>query len=173
MIGWALRVLAIWGAAGILIYAVVGHGVTTPPRGTAPAADEAVAAVLPARAAPNALTFRANKQGHVFLDAVVNGSPVRFLVDTGATLVALTMRDAAAAGLGRSDLVFSGRTSTANGVARVAPVRLRELRIGQFAAGDVPAVVGENLGMSLLGQSFLSRLESYEMRDGVLTLYWN
>jgi len=54
-----------------------------------------------------------------------------------------------------------------------AMVKLREVRIGQLTIADVPAVVHENLFMSLLGQSFLTRLDSYEMRDGVLTLnYW-
>ena len=52
-------------------------------------------------------------------------------------------------------------------------LRLRELRIGQLVIYDVDAMVGENLNVSLLGQSFLTRLDSYEMRDGVLTLsYW-
>lgn len=172
MIGWAFRVLAIWGAAALLIYVVVARRLPNEFNAAQPPAAEAVAPA-PRAATPNSLVFRANRDGHVFLEAAVNGSPVRFLVDTGATYVALTMRDAAAAGLGSNNLVFSGRTSTANGVARVAPVRLRELRIGQFSADDVPAVVGENLGFSLLGQSFLRRLDSYEMRDGALTLNWN
>ena len=65
------------------------------------------------------------------------------------------------------------KTSTANGVARAAPVRLRELRIDQLLVPDVTAAVAENLNISLLGQSFLTRLDGYEMRDGVLTLnYW-
>ena len=122
---------------------------------------------------PNALVFRANPQGHVVVEAAVNGVPVKFLVDTGATMVVLTLKDAAAAGLSGSDLVFSMRTSTANGVARAAPVRLRELRIDQLMVRDVAAAVVENLNISLLGQSFLTRLDGYEMRDGVLTLnYW-
>ena len=88
-------------------------------------------------------------------------------------MVVLTMKDAAAAGLGRGDLEFSMRTSTANGTARAAPVKLREVRLGQLSIDEVPAAVAENLGISLLGQSFLTRLDSYEMRDGVLTLsYW-
>jgi len=107
------------------------------------------------------------------LDAAVNGANVRFMVDTGATPVALTMRDAMAAGISRHELVFNRRMSTANGTTLAAAVKLRELRVGQLSVTDVPAVVHENLQMSLLGQSFLTRLDSYEMRDGVLTLnYW-
>jgi aspartyl protease family protein len=173
MIGWALRQLAIWGGLGLVLYAAVADRLPIRhERGLPPV--RAVAAPAPARGgAPNALVFRANRQGHVLLDAVVNGAPMRFLVDTGATRVALTLQDAAAAGLTPSDLVFNARVSTASGIARVAPVQLREIRIGQLSVADVPAVVVEHLATSLLGQSFLTRLDGYEMRDGVLTLtYW-
>jgi aspartyl protease family protein len=177
VIGWALRLLVIWGATGMLIYAVVGDGaffrrVLHPPA-SPPAAAAATTPSPGAAAAEKSLVFHANRQGHVVLDAVVNGAPVHFLVDTGATFVALSRRDAAAAGFTDGDLVFRGRMATANGVVGAAPVRLRELRIGQFSVGDVPAVVMDHLGISLLGQSFLNRLDSYEMRDGVLTLNWN
>jgi aspartyl protease family protein len=97
---------------------------------------------------------------------------VRFMVDTGATAVALTPRDAAAAGIARYQLEFTGQARTASGSVNVAPVRLREVRLGQLAVEDVQAMVIENLGVSLLGQSFLNRLQSYEMRDGVLTITW-
>ena len=52
------------------------------------------------------------------------------------------------------------------------PVRLREVRIGQLSIEDVQGIVHENLGISLLGMSFLKRIDSWEMRDGVLTLNW-
>ena len=174
MIGWALRQLAIWIVFAAAMLAVVSFW-REHPRQPGPPADEASAATAqpPRPSITNALVFHANKQGHVLLEAFVNGAAVRFLVDTGATYVALSQQDATAAGIARSDLVYRGSASTANGVARVAPVRLRELRVAQFAAADVPAVVMENLAMSLLGQSFLSRLDGYEMRDGVLTLNWN
>ncbi len=177
MIGWALRQLTILGAVALMLYAVAGYRIAhrsdPPPAAATAAAPAAPAAQAHSAAAPNSLTFRANKQGHVYLEAVVNGSPVRFVVDTGATLVVLTPADAAAAGIGSNDLTFRATMSTANGTARAAPVKLRELRVGQFAADDVPAVVMDHLTTSLLGQSFLRRLDSYEMRDGVLTLNWN
>lgn len=180
MIGWALRLLVIWGAVAVLFYAFVGDRLSlllnpAPTASVAASGSASGAASGQARAAqtPNSLIYRPNGQGHVVLDAVVNGSSVRFLVDTGATFVALTRGDAAAAGFGPGNLVFNVRTATANGVGRGASVKLREIRIGQFSAYDVPAVVMENLGTSLLGQSFLTRLDSYEMRDGVLTLNWN
>lgn len=174
MIGWALRQLAIWGGLGLLFYAVLGDRLA--PHSAAPTIVTPTATAEPSHpsgAMPNSLVYRANGQGHVVVDGVVNGTPVRFLVDTGATMVVLTMRDAAATGLGRNDLNFTMQTSTANGVARAAPVTLREVRLGQLSIDDVPAAVAENLGISLLGQSFLTRLDSYQMHDGVLTLnYW-
>ena len=183
MIGWAVKMLAIWGGVGLLLYAFVGHRLMPPSDATgtriAPAAASmpAPASAPPERprgASPNTLVYRADKRGHVLLDAVVNGAQTRFLVDTGATFVALTMHDAIAAGISRSSLTFNTPISTANGAVRVAQVKLRELRLGQFSAYDVPAMVHDNdLGISLLGHSFLKRLASYEMRDGVLTLYWN
>jgi aspartyl protease family protein len=97
---------------------------------------------------------------------------VHFLVDTGATLVALTAKDAAAAGLDPARLDYRDVVNTANGQTRVARVRLREVRIGQLALDDVDAVVAERLSTSLLGMSFLSRLGGWAMRDGVLTLSW-
>jgi aspartyl protease family protein len=94
------------------------------------------------------------------------------LVDTGATLVALTPADARAAGINPASLVFNGHAQTANGTARMAQATLREIRIGQLSIYDVRASVLENLDISLLGMSFLGRLQAYEMRDGKLTITW-
>jgi aspartyl protease family protein len=173
MIGWALRQLVIFGGLALVLFAVTNR-LLPQPTATPPAPAASAPEPAQARGAvPNALVFRANPQGHVVVEAAVNGVPVKFLVDTGATMVVLTLKDAAAAGISGSDLVFSMRTSTANGVARAAPVRLRELRIDQLMVRDVAAAVVQNLNISLLGQSFLTRLDGYEMRDGVLTLnYW-
>jgi len=120
----------------------------------------------------HALVFRADPRGHVALTALVNGARVRFLVDTGASRVTLTSEDARNAGIGRSELVFNQRSQTANGLAREAPVTLREIRIEQLSIDNVPAAVNENLNVSLLGMSFLKRLKSFEMREGALTISW-
>jgi aspartyl protease family protein len=118
------------------------------------------------------LVYRADRHGNFMLTAAVNGAPIRAVVDTGASLVALTLDDAQAAGIRRSELVFNGLTHTANGTARFAPVMLREVRIGQVSIDNVPAAVMENLPQSLLGMSFLKRLKSFEMREGALTINW-
>ena len=173
MIGWACRQLAIWGGLGLLLYALVGHRELLMPRDNGPAVVAASAPIAaPQPAVGNALTYHADQRGHVEIEGAVNGASVRFMVDTGATFVALTLADAAAAGIGRGSLVFNATMSTANGHARAALVKLREVRIGQLTVPDVQGVVQENLPYSLLGMSFLKRVDSWEMRDGVLTLNW-
>ena len=171
MFGWALRTFAIWlclGAAGYYgwqsratLLAMVEAGAPAAP----PPAEKP--AIL------NTLRYPAGASGHVMLKAEVNGSPVRFMLDTGASFVTLTPEAAEAAGLTPSALRFSESVSTANGVVRVAPVRLREMRLGQLTVEDVDAVVVETpLPISLLGMSFLKRLDSYGMRDGAFVINW-
>jgi aspartyl protease family protein len=118
------------------------------------------------------LVYRADPRGHVVLTAVANGAPVRFLIDTGASLVALTPDDARTAGIARSELVFNRVVQTANGQARAALVLLREIRIGELSVEKVQAAVIESLGQSVLGMSFLGRLKGLELRDGILTIDW-
>ena len=170
-LGWAFRQLAIWGVLGLLLYLAVGQ------RGLWLDGNTAAAKIVtPGESAAttgNTLSYHADKRGHFWVDSVVNGAPVRFMVDTGASAVVLTMSDAAAAGFGRGNLAFNITMSTANGRARAAPVKLREVRIGQLALDDVPAMVAENLNTSLLGMTFLKRLDGFEIRDGVLTINWN
>jgi aspartyl protease family protein len=131
---------------------------------------EAVSVLRPS--SNRTLVYRADGHGNFMLTAAVNGAPIRAVVDTGASLVALTLEDAQAAGISRSELVFSGITHTADGPARFAPVMLREVRIEQVSIENVPAAVMENLTQSLLGMSFLKRLKSFEMREGALTINW-
>jgi aspartyl protease family protein len=175
VIGWALRwVLLCCGlvllGVGLLDRgAALLQGIASPPR-----PEGQVAMPAPSVSAPpsNTMVYTANERGHVVLEAAVNGAPVRMLVDTGASLVTLTPVDARAAGFNPASLAFSGRVNTANGTARMAPVTLREIRIGQLSVYDVPASVLEHLDVSLLGMSLLRRLQGYEMRDDKLTITW-
>jgi clan AA aspartic protease (TIGR02281 family) len=111
--------------------------------------------------------------GHYVIEASVNGAPVTFLVDTGASDIVLTVDDARRIGLQPRTLDYSERYATANGEVRGAPVTLRELRIGQLRLFDVAASVNEApLGISLLGMDFLEQLSSYEVERGRLILRW-
>ena len=175
VIGWAVRWVLLWCGIVLLGIGILDRGAALLPD-RAPPTGSGMPVVGAARTTvgvvSNTIVFAGNEQGHVVLDAAVNGAPVRMLVDTGASLVTLTQEDARAVGIARAGLAFNGRVSTANGFARMAPVTLREIRIGQLSIYDVPAAVLENLNISLLGMSFLSRLQSYEMRDGKLTISW-
>src|SRR5690606_5149831 len=111
--------------------------------------------------------------GHYVIEALVNGTPVQFLVDTGASDIVLTMEDAERIGLHPRTLRFTRRFATANGEVRGAPVILREIRVGQFSLFDVSASVNEApLPVSLLGMSFLGRLNGYQVENGRLVLNW-
>jgi aspartyl protease family protein len=115
----------------------------------------------------------ADPSGHYVIEAMVNGAPVTFLVDTGASEIVLTLDDARRIGLEPRTLAFTQRFSTANGEVRGAPVVLREIRIGQFRLLDVTASVNEApLAVSLLGMSFLEQLSGYEVQRGRLILRW-
>jgi aspartyl protease family protein len=121
----------------------------------------------------NQLVYRADPNGHFFIDAAVNGTTIRFLVDTGATVVALTPDDARAAGVYPAGTSFSQTMSTANGETHAAPTTLRDVRLEQLDVDNVAAVVMEQpMAISLLGMSFLKRLNGYSIRDGVLTIDW-
>lgn len=121
----------------------------------------------------NMVQYRADPSGHFFVDAVVNGTTIRFLVDTGASVVALNRDDARAAGISEGVLSFTENMSTANGEALAARATLRTVRLEQLEVLDVPAVVMDQpMAVSLLGMSFLSKLRAYSIRDGVLTLEW-
>ena len=175
MIGWALRWVLLCCGIALLGVGLLDRGKALLPDPASPAGEERQATMsAPRTYAPpsNTIVYTANERGHVVLEAAVNGAPVRMLVDTGASLVTLTPADARAAGIHPASLVFSGHVQTANGAARMAPVTLREIRIGQLSIYDVPAAVLEHLDVSLLGMSLLSRLQGYEMRDGKLTITW-
>ncbi|WP_138933913.1 retropepsin-like aspartic protease family protein [Roseovarius arcticus] len=109
--------------------------------------------------------------GHYYLAAEVNGAPVRFVVDTGASDIVLSREDAIAAGLHPDDLNFTGQASTANGIVRTAPVRLDSIAAGGLTDRDVRAVVNSGeLRESLLGMGYLERFTSVHITGGTLVL---
>jgi clan AA aspartic protease (TIGR02281 family) len=144
-----------------LLAPVAGTPAASPPGSGVPPPT-----ILRAVPSTHSLVYRADPRGHVAITPLVNGAPVRFLVDTGASRVTLTLDDARAAGIGRGELVFSQRSQTANGPAREAPISLREIRVEQLSIDNVAAAVNENLNISLLGMSFLKRLKSFEIARG-------
>ena len=113
-----------------------------------------------------------SRDGHFRVHARINGRPVDFLVDTGATIIALTERDAAMLGIRPDARDYSGVVRTANGIARVARVVLSTVEIDDLLVHNVAAVVSPPgaLNENLLGLSFLSRLQRFEYANGKLVL---
>ena len=119
----------------------------------------------------NTMTIRMARNGHFYLRAKVNGVPLRFMVDTGATRVVLSPADAKRLGFELERLDFTQRSYTANGMVWGAPVTLDSVEVGEVAIEDVLASVNSaEMDSSLLGMTFLGRLKSYTVRDEVLTL---
>ena len=131
VIGWALRWVLTFCGIAFLCAGVVKLSPEFFLNHAAP--PEAAARVAETIPTVNTLVYPANEQGHIILEAAVNGASMRLLVDTGATLLTLTTADARAAGITSGELVFNHRASTANGSARMASVTLREIRIGQLS----------------------------------------
>ncbi len=108
--------------------------------------------------------------GLFYTEALVNGTPIRFIVDTGASVVVLTESDAATAQLA-ADGSEGMRVATAGGTASMRRVKVREIKIaGSAVTGVDAAVVGGDLKVSLLGQNVLSRLNSVTITGGRLRL---
>ena len=121
--------------------------------------------------APGMMRFQADDGGQFVIDATVNGTAVHFLVDTGASGIALSKRDAERLGIDAKDLSYTGLFSTANGTTRAAPVTLDAIKIGPMQAYSVHAWVNEgDLDQSLLGMSYLSTLGRVEIKGDTLIL---
>lgn len=118
------------------------------------------------------VVIAADRLGQYATEVDIDGARVRMLVDTGASSVALSYEDAAAAGFYPLPSDFKYAVNTANGVGRMARIKLREVRLGGLAVRDVDAFVGERgaLGSSLLGMTFLAKLSHIEAGSGRLLL---
>ena len=134
------------------------------------------AALLPAYAASvsaHSVALNRSDDGHFYATGAVNGRPVRFLIDTGSSDIVLSPADAARAGIDPSTLRFSTPSATANGVGYGAPATADSLTVGPIQLAKVPVSVNQApMPASLLGMTFLSRLESYEFQGDQLILKW-
>lgn len=111
------------------------------------------------------------RDGHYYMTLDINGVPVEFVVDTGATQVVLTQEDAARIGIDPLSLSYLGTANTANGTVRTAAVRLETVTIGDITDTRVRAVVNDGqMNGSLLGMTYLSNFDSITIKDGELIL---
>lgn len=137
-------------------------------------ADRMTAQLVPGRPAALAggVEIARRRDGQFLVAAEINGASVNTIFDTGASSVVLTQEDARASGLPLEMLSYSVAVDTANGRTRAAAVTLDRVKIGGIVERAVPALVAQPGGLrtSLLGMSFLNRLESFEVRGDRLVL---
>jgi aspartyl protease family protein len=114
----------------------------------------------------NSATLYADTRGHFFAHVQVSGTPVKVLVDTGASVVALSFEDAAKIGVRPSPNDRKAQFNTANGIVTASLVRLPEVRLQGITVFDVEAAIMPRGAMNgtLLGMSFMKKLSSFESR---------
>jgi aspartyl protease family protein len=147
------------------VIGTIGVGITVglmvPAPSVPPTVEPLVAVAKPMSAPEPAIdkVIERSDDGHFYVDAEVNGQLVHFLVDTGASSVVLTMADAKHVGLPFSEGQFSVIARGASGDVSGQIMKIGRVAIGRKEAFDVEgAVVAQGLDVSLLGQSFLSRI---------------
>ena len=149
--------------AGLLLVAAVFITRVIDQSGRTPAAPKAMTAAPTAPSVSNnsrSLVIKAGNGGHFEVEARVDGRRIAFLVDTGASQIALRESDAARLGIHPTPRDYKVNIHTANGIGRAALVQLRMVDVGNIVVRDLPALVSpdEALGVNLLGMSFLSRV---------------
>ena len=160
--GRVVRHGALWGL--IFVGVIAGAGLWSDIRST----------VLPRQAVfaeDRRIEVPRAPDGHYYLMLEVNGAPVRFVVDTGASDLVLTREDAARVGLDHGELAYLEEARTANGLVRTARVRLNEVRLGPVVDENMRAVVnGGDMDTSLLGMNYLQRYSRMEFVGDKLIL---
>lgn len=157
--GAALRGLLAWGL--IFVGVAAGYGLWT---------DIARQTGHAQMVTANRVEVPRADDGHYYLTLQVNGRPLRFMVDTGASNIVMSRADAAAVGIAPAGLAFIGSANTANGMVRTARVRLDSLQLAGFEDGGITAFVTEGeMEGSLLGLDYL-RHWRMEIAGGTLIL---
>ena len=135
-------------------------------------AKKAVLAETAVQAAGRSLNIPRDDRGHFRTDGRIDGQRIDFMVDTGASVVALNESTAARFGLRPTPGEYKATISTANGTVKAAPARLAMVDLGGIIVRDVDAIVLPDAALSenLLGLSFLSRLKRFEYAKGMMVL---
>jgi aspartyl protease family protein len=122
----------------------------------------------------NELVVHKNKNGHFYLNTIINGIEVSLMVDTGATTTVLSAQDAKKLGFSENNLQFDRSMRTAGGIVAAASVNLEQVEIGHAIFEKVPAVVSGHGGLdtSLAGMTLLKRFSAYKFRGNKLYLYY-
>jgi aspartyl protease family protein len=142
------------------------------PAPTKPVEPKAAAVPAPVSSGPRTVSIGRDHRGHFQAHGRVDGRQTSFMVDTGASVIALTEREAARLGIRPVRNDYTAQVRTANGVVRAAPVTLNSVDIGGLVVRNVQALVvpGNALGENLLGLSYLTRLKRFEYANNRLIL---
>ena len=163
--------LVVW--AGIFAVAILGYTYRDDLTGVA---YRVMGELLPGQAvndpATGSVSFRSGLNGHFQINALIDGTEIRTVFDTGASAVVLTNDDARKVGIDMGALSYTVSVSTANGMGRAAVVNLSRVEVGEIERRNIRAFVAEAgaLDTSLLGMSFLSTLRRYAVTGSSLEL---
>ena len=165
----ALEAALVWVAIALLL--IVGYSYRFELRDIA---DRVLSELVPGHTASGGrvVEIARGNSGNFSVVTQINGAAIAMVLDTGATSVVLTQEAAKAAGLPLELLAYTVNVDTANGRARAAPITLDHLAVGGIVERAVPALIAQpgQLRSSLLGMTFLNRLESWEVRGDRLIL---
>ena len=156
----AMMMLAASVMAAQFIEQATNRRAAAPAAPTASLPPVAAVAAVPAPIGSGRLVIRAGQGGHFAVDGRIDGRLIAFMVDTGASLIALRASDAARLGFRPGLRDYSTKIRTANGEGHAALVQLGTVEVGNIVVRDLPALVSPDdaLGVNLLGMSFLSRV---------------
>lgn len=177
MMDWAMKQLIIWIGIGSVAFVLISNQVTSDSVSSESHDVQRKVNAWAGNPEPSGyarkMTIQASADGHFRVVADVDGHSVDFLIDTGATGIAIAADVADRIGWRLSDRDYTMASHTAGGIVRAAPITLDTLEIGELRVRNLDAHVVEKLkGISLLGMEFLGRLQRYEVRGDELTLYW-
>jgi aspartyl protease family protein len=152
--------------------AQIADKLTPAPAAATPIVQKAADPETPAQTSSRSLNIPHDARGHFETEGRINGQRIGFMVDTGASVVALNESSAARFGLRPTPGQYTATVTTANGTIKAARTRLAMIEVGGLVVRDVDAMVlpDEALSENLLGLSFLSRLKRVEYANGQMVL---
>jgi aspartyl protease family protein len=158
-------------AAIMIALAAVAPKLLRPTGETVTAANATADAPSPEPSYPRTASIPRGANGHFEADAVIDGRRMSFMVDTGASVIALREKEASRLGVHPAQRDYTAKVTTANGVIYAAPIELRSVELGSIVVHDVAALVlpDDALAQNLLGMSFLSRVH-WQYQGGRLVL---
>lgn len=119
----------------------------------------------------NQIAINIANDGHFYIDVLVNQTPIRFMIDTGASDIVLSVRDTRKSGVNLNNLSMVRQYQTANGMISGAITTVDKMEVSGLVLSDVTVSINDsNMGTSLLGMSFLNRFKKYEFYQDRLVL---